>query len=117
VPPAVKTIAKGWRRKPGDQNKTEAAYQLEIERREAAGEIDWYRWEGVRLKLADNTTYLPDFAVMLTDGTLEMHEVKGYWLSAARVKIKVAAEQYPFRFLAVTVIPKRDGGGWAYEEF
>lgn len=35
----------------------------------------------------------------------------------ARVKIKVAAELHPYRFVAVTARPKRDGGGWAVEEF
>jgi hypothetical protein len=33
------------------------------------------------------------------------------------VKIKVAAALFPFRFLAVTAKPKRDGGGWREEEF
>lgn len=109
-------FAKGWRKKPGQENKTEAAYRLELERREAAGEVEWFRFEGVRIKLADNTTYLPDYAVMLTDGTLEMHEVKGYWQDLSRMKIKVAADQYPFRFIAITgkAKAKRDGGEWVW---
>ena len=32
-------------------------------------------------------------------------------------KIKVAADMYPFRFLAVRVKPKKEGGGWAMESF
>lgn len=109
-------FAKGWRKKPGQENKTETAYRGELERREAAGEIEWFRFEGVRLKLADNTTYLPDFAVMLSDGTMEMHEVKGYWQDLSRMKIKVAADQYPFRFIAITgkAKAKRDGGQWVW---
>ena len=35
----------------------------------------WYRFEGVKLRLADNTFYTPDFAVMSAAGTMEMHEV------------------------------------------
>lgn len=31
---------------------------------------------------------------------MECHEVKGFWTDDAKVKIKVAAEQYPFRFIA-----------------
>lgn len=112
----VKPYALG-RLKAGVRNKTEARYEEEIQRREAAGEILFYRFEGVKLRLADNTFYTPDFAVMLSDGTLEMHEVKGYWQDDARVKIKVAADQYPFRFLAVTQLPKKHGGGFAIEEF
>jgi hypothetical protein len=54
---------------------------------------------------------------MLTDGSLECHEVKGFWQDDARVKVKVAAEQFPLWFVAVTARPKRDGGGWNVEEF
>ncbi|WP_340532070.1 hypothetical protein [Escherichia coli] len=30
---------------------------------------------------------------------------------------KVAADQYPFRIIGVTVKPKKAGGGWNIEEF
>lgn len=61
--------------------------------------------------------YTPDFAVMLADGVIEMHEVKGYWTEDARAKIKVAANKFPFRFVAVYKQAKKDGGGWRIEEF
>lgn len=105
------------RLKPGQQNKTEAAYGQTLEARRQAGEIAWYRFEGLKLRLADNTFYTPDFAVMRTDGQIECHEVKGVWVDDARVKIKVAAEMYPFRFLAVKAMPKKQGGGWDVEVF
>jgi hypothetical protein len=54
---------------------------------------------------------------MRADGSLECHEVKGFWADDARVKIKVAAEMYPFRFIAIMKLPKRDGGGFSIEEF
>lgn len=98
-------------------NKTEALYAALLEARKQAGEIVWFRFEGIKLRLADLTTYAPDFAVMLADNSIELHEVKGHWQDDARVKIKVAADQYPFRFIAVRPKPKRDGGGWAVEEF
>lgn len=99
-------------------NKTEAAYEASVlEPGIMSGEIAWYRFEGVKLRLADNTFYTPDFAVMLTSGLLQMREVKGFWTDDARVKIKVAAEQYPFEFLAVRARPKGQGGGWAVEVF
>ena len=102
------------RLKAGAMNKTEMAYEAHLKMRP---DIVWYRFEGVKLRLADATFYTPDFAVLLQNGNFECHEVKGYWLDDARVKIKVAAEMYPFRFLAVTAKPKKDGGGWAVEEF
>ena len=98
-------------------NKTEAAYAQELEILRRAGEVAWYRFEGLKLRLADNTFYTPDFAVMKANGLMECHEVKGYWADDARVKIKVAAEMYPFRFIAIKARAKRDGGGWEVEEF
>lgn len=105
------------RLKVGAMNKTEKAYGDLLEQRRVAGEVAWYRFEGVKLRLADNTFYTPDYAVMLAGGEMEMHEVKGYWQDDARAKIKIAAEMYPFRFVAVKVRPKKDGGGWAEEDF
>lgn len=105
------------RLKTGAMNQTEAAYGQHLERRKAAGEIAWYKFEGIKLRLADNTFYTPDYAVMATDGVMEIHEVKGFWQDDARVKIKVAAELYPFVFIAVKPRAKRDGGGWATETF
>lgn len=92
-------------------------YCQHLELRKRAGEIVWYRFEGIKLRLADNTFYTPDFAVMLATGEMELHEVKGFWTDDARVKTKVAADQYPFRIIGVTVKPKKAGGGWNIEEF
>lgn len=105
------------RLKTGEMNKSEAAYDQHLELRERAGEIAWRKFEGVKLRLADNTFYTPDFAVMAIDGVLEMHEVKGFWEDDARVKVKVAASLYPFRFYGITARAKKHGGGWAVEEF
>lgn len=101
----------------GQRNRTEAAYESALELRRRAGEVAWYRFEGIKLRLADSTFYTPDFAVMLAGGEMELHEVKGLWEEDARVKIKVAAAMYPFRFLGIRQIPKKDGGGWEFEEF
>lgn len=105
------------RLKTGDRNKTEAAYEAQLELMKRAGEVLWYAFEGMKLRLANNTFYTPDFAVMTGDGQIELHEVKGFWEDDARVKIKVAAALYPFRFLAVTPKKKSEGGGWNIETF
>lgn len=105
------------RLKTGQMNKTEQAYADHLSLLQRAGELLWFRFEGVKLRLADNTFYSPDFAVMAADSVVEMHEVKGFWTDDARVKIKVAADQYPFRFKAFKVRAKRDGGGWSEEAF
>lgn len=108
---------RGVRRVPGQMNKTEAAYSETLKLRIAAGEIEWFEFDALKLRLAGSTFYTPDFLVMMRDGSLEVHEVKGFWEDDARVKIKVAAEMFPFRFLAVTAKSRKQGGGWEYEEF
>lgn len=111
-----RTLALG-RMKSGQMNKTEAEYAQELELRKHSGEIAWYKFEGLRLRLGDGCGYTPDFAVMRSNGLMECHEVKGFWRDDARAKIKVAADQYPFRFVAVTKEAKSRGGGWKVEEF
>ena len=54
---------------------------------------------------------------MLTTGEMECHEVKGFWQDDARVKIKIAAEMYPFRFIAITAGKAVNGSRWKIEEF
>lgn len=118
LPPANTAGAFALGRLPvGTMNKTEAAYDAHLQNLRHAGEILWHKFEGVKLRLADNTFYTCDFAVLASSGVLEMHEVKGFWQDDARVKIKVAAALYPFRFIAVTARAKKHGGGWTREEF
>ncbi|WP_314439408.1 DUF1064 domain-containing protein [Massilia timonae] len=105
------------RLKTGTMNKTEAAYAATLDARRHTGEVAWFKFEGIKLRLADNTFYTPDFAVMLADGVLEMHEVKGFWQDDARAKIKIAADLYPMGFKAIRAKTKKEGGGWAVEEF
>lgn len=89
-------------------NRTEAAYELVLRAREQAGEIAWYAFEGITLKLAPDCRYTPDFAVMLAGGEIELHEVKGFMRDDAAVKLKLAAELFPF---PIVVVRKR-GAGW-----
>lgn len=105
------------RLKPGAMNKGEAAYAAHLEAQKHAGTVLWYRFEGVKLRLADNTFYTPDFAVLGADAVMECHEVKGFWQDDARAKIKIAADLYPFRFKALKVRAKKHGGGWEVEDF
>lgn len=105
------------RLKTGAMNATEAAYARDLETLKIAGDVAWYKFEGFKLRLADNTFYTPDFAVMLSNGELQCHEVKGFWQDDARAKIKIAADMYPFRFFAIKKQAKKDGGGWVTEAF
>lgn len=98
-------------------NKTEAAYAAHLELLKHAGDVLWYKFEGVKFRLADATFYSPDFAVLTKNNELQIHEIKGFWQDDAKVKIKVASDLYPFRFIAVYAIPKKNGGGWRQEDF
>jgi hypothetical protein len=106
------------RLKQGEMNKAEEAYSWVLERRKNAGEVAWYKFEAITLKLADNTRYTVDFFVMLINGELEAHEVKvkAIFQDDAKVKIKVAAAMFPFRFILAFAQTKKDGGGFVLEE-
>lgn len=112
---AFNRFAKYQRRAAGERNKTEAAYEAHLELQLRAGEIMGYRFEGITLKLADNTRFTPDFLVFSNDGVVELHDTKGTtkkklssgpvaapWIEEdAKIKLKVCAELYPFRVFAV----------------
>ena len=100
------------RLKTGQMNKTESAYADRLELLKRSGEILWYKFEGMKFRLADNTFYTPDFVIMTNACEIIIHEVKGYMMDDANVKIKVASELYPFRFFLVRKQAKKDGGGW-----
>jgi hypothetical protein len=97
-------------------NGVEAAYAAQLEVYKHINVILWYAFEAITLKLAPDTRYTPDFVVMTSQGFIECHEVKGFFRDDAKVKIKVAAAMFPFRFLLVRAIPKKEGGGWRVEE-
>ena len=104
------------RLKTGHMNKTETEYSEYLERLKMAGEIVWYKFEGVKFRLADNTFLSPDFMVMLPNGEIQIREVKGFMMDDANVKNKICADMYPFRFFVVRKRPKKDGGGWEESE-
>ena len=112
----MRYYAKGHNKR-GKKNKTEEEFGAFLELGKVAGEIVWYVFEGIRLKLADNTFYVPDYQALDKNMELIVYEVKGFWTEKARVKIKVAAAMFPFRFIAAMKVPKKDGGGWKFEEF
>lgn len=99
--PKAKKGGRGVRRTPGVMNKLESRYSSHLENMKSIGLILDWKFDAVKLRLADKCFYTPDFLVLMADMTIEFHEVKGYWEDDARVKVKVAAALYPFRFFAV----------------
>lgn len=87
------------RLKAGAMNKTEAAYANYLEKQKQFGDVAWFAFEPMNLKLANKCFYRVDFLVMLKSGQLECHEVKGgYMTDDSLVKFKVAACKFPFTF-------------------
>jgi hypothetical protein len=90
-------------------NRMEEAFAEQLELRKLAGEIQEYQFEAVKLRLAKNTFYTCDF--MALGDHVTFYEVKGFREDDAMVKIKVAAQLFPwFEFILVT----RDRQGWKY---
>lgn len=117
----VKHLRHPQRRPAGDMNKTEGRYAQQLDARKAAGEVVWWGFEQVKLRLARNTHLTIDFVVVLASGAIEAIDVKGrkgdrYWAEEdAKVKLKVAAPMFPWMRFAV-VWPAK-GGGWCREDF
>lgn len=105
------SFARGRGRKPkGTMNKMETAYLAHLQ---ANPQIVHVAFEAVTLKLAHDCRYTPDFLVQWEDGTIELHEVKGFMEDDALVKLKVCATVFwMFPLFLVTGKP----GAWKVEE-
>lgn len=102
---------------PGQMNKTEQRYSEHLEARKLAGEILDWKFPAPKFPLAKLTTYNPDFQVMLPNGEIEFHEVKGFMEDDAAVKCKVFAETWwMYRLVIVKARAKKNGGGWELKE-
>ena len=107
--------------KQGELNRTETSYAQYLEGEKQSGRVADYWFESLKLKVADGTCwYTPDFMVLLPDGRLELHEVKGsprVFFDDAKCKVKVVATSFPFAMKVVYPRAKKNGGGWDVDEF
>ena len=93
----------GAGRTPGFRSKLEERYAGHLELRVRTGELSWFGYEAVRLKLGQGAWFTPDFALLDSGGRFEFIEVKGYRREAAMVRLKVAASTFWWwRFKLVT---------------
>lgn len=120
--------AKGRKRKqPGEMNGVEERMFNELTKDRDEGRIAEFAYESHKLRLADKTHYCPDFWILHNDGTIEFREIKAawrdkrtkkyraHWEEDARVKAKVAAEQFPwYKFTAYADVKGKE---WIVEEF
>lgn len=122
-------FAKGFQRgRKVGKNKLEQAYDAVLAGQKLAGLIQDYWFEPCSLKLAEGTRYTPDFMVVMPDMEVRFIEVKAGMAvkkdgvatgetkaiseDASRVKIKVAANKFPFRF----VVAYHRKGEWFWDE-
>lgn len=118
-PDTKKRLRALGRLKKGEMNKTETRYSQHLEAERIAGEIVWWKFECIKLRLYDNTHLTVDFFVMRKNGELECHDVKGSRAIVeddALVKMKWAASEFPFRVCMVYPILQKNGGGWEVHE-
>jgi hypothetical protein len=81
-----------------EMNKTEIQYAWKLESEKRLGEIKWYGFEKIKLKLSSlNCWYNIDFMVIDKEDQVKMIEIKGghIWDDSI-VKFKVACDLYPF---------------------
>jgi hypothetical protein len=101
----------GGRRKrpPGQMNAMERLFADRLHLEVCTGRVLHWGFEAITLRLADRTTYTPDFYTFDAGFSLTFWETKGHMEDDAAVKLKVAAAQFPWaRFWAV----KRVAGAW-----
>jgi hypothetical protein len=109
----MKARAPRLQRVAGQMNATERRYSEVLDARVHVGQVAEWWYEALTLKLAHDTRYTPDFMVVLADGSIECHEVKGgFYREDAQVKVKVAARMFPFTFR----MARRVEGAWQIEE-
>lgn len=81
----------------------ERDYAKHLQLRKRAGEILGWTYACPPFLIGFDCRYKPDFMVTLNNGTVEMHEVKGYFRDDAKVKLMVAASAFPLHpFILVT---------------
>jgi hypothetical protein len=124
VPTLTNIPKKSADNKQKGMNRTEFEYSLLLEARKQAGEILWWGFEAIKLKLTGRTFYTPDFAVIAQRAEriitgyymvprTQFIETKGFLRDDANVKFKVAAELFPWaEFFMYRKRPACYGGGW-----
>lgn len=91
------------------KNNWERMYAERLEVRRFTRDIVSWKYECIRLKLADGAWYTPDFQVVNNDGSTDFHEVKGFRRTAGILRFKVAAKMYPeYTFF----LAERPAGEW-----
>jgi hypothetical protein len=107
-------------------NRHEKEFSIILESGKRIGEISWWGYEAIKLRLADRTWYTPDFFVIPThleffvipthleaglrvSDSPKFIEIKGFKRDDAMVKFKCAREMFPWASFEMW---SREGGSW-----
>jgi hypothetical protein len=104
-------VAMSTKSKPAKgMNSTEKLYAAELDWLKREGTVKAWWFEDIRLKLANRTTYTPDFCVWYSDEKVQFVEIKGRILQDdASVKFKWARKEFP---MWEFVMLRRESGLW-----
>jgi len=75
-------------------SEAEASRYCELKILQAAGIIKSFECQPV-YQVAAKTKYIPDFRIEYHDGHIEVEDVKGFFTSTSRLKVKLFKEKYP----------------------
>jgi hypothetical protein len=95
-----------------EPNKTESAYRREVLARQAG--VVAIHYEGLTFRMANGHRYTPDWVVVMEDGGIECHEVKGRRALHSQQRARLAFDQARVEFPWVKwVWAARREHGWS----
>jgi hypothetical protein len=107
-----KTVMPGPARRNGFRSNWEGEYAEHLKQLRASKEILSWAYEPIRLRIASNNFYTPDFLVC-TDREIQFHEVKGLQREASMLRLRTASYQHRWaRFYLI----QKTKAGWSIEE-
>lgn len=87
------------------RSRWESNYARLLQWRLERGEIRAWEHEPETLWLADGNSYLPDFRVVMADGAVEIHEVKGWLSPKSAEKLATIRARHPEITLRLIDVP------------
>lgn len=106
-------------------NGTERAYDAYLRTQYAAGEILWWHFEPIMIRLGPDCHFKPDFLILYADHHLELHDTKGtqrrkvgdkayYSRDTGSIKARVVAMHFP---IPIYFLFSTGDGGWGKKGF
>lgn len=96
------------------RTKLERDYARELDLLKAAGVVQSYHYEAVKIRYTQRNYYEPDFIVKYADGRVEVVELKGFAREDDSIKCHAAATiLYPWKVVMIRYVKRQ----WKRREF